>query len=113
MKIRLKYRLKGGKPARMDKKQGPITRIKKWLLKENQTENKPGKYRYMILVLCIGAAFMLASNILFKKQAAAPDLPAIKSTQSSQADVPAFGINKSTGNKAITDYEQEYESQLK
>jgi len=97
----------------MDKKQGPITRIKKWFLKENQAENKPGKYRYMILVLCIGAAFMLASNILFKRQAAAPDLPAIKSTQSSQADVPAFGINKSTGNKAITDYEQEYESQLK
>jgi stage III sporulation protein AG len=97
----------------MDKKQGPITRIKKWFLKENQAEHKPGKYRYMILVLCIGAVFMLASNILFKRQAAAPDLPAIKSTQSSQEDVPAFGINKSTGNKAITDYEQEYETQLK
>jgi stage III sporulation protein AG len=97
----------------MDKKQGPITRLKNWLSKENQSENKTGKYRYMILVLCIGAAFMLASNLLFKKSTAAPDLPAMKSTQSSQEDVAAFGSNKSTENKAITDYEREYESQLK
>jgi stage III sporulation protein AG len=97
----------------MDKNRGPITRLKQWLSKEDQSEKKAGKYRYMILVLCIGAAFMLASNLLFKKPTAAPDLPASKSTQSSQADVPAFGANKSSGNKAITDYEQEYESQLK
>ncbi|MDP4158082.1 MAG: stage III sporulation protein AG, partial [Bacillota bacterium] len=33
--------------------------------------------------------------------------------QSSGEDVPAFGISKSTGNKDITDYERQYESQLK
>jgi stage III sporulation protein AG len=112
MKKQLKFRLKGGTPTRMDKKQGPITRLKKWILKD-QPENKAGKYRYMILVLCIGAAFMLAGNIFYKRQAQAPSQPAVKMTQSSGEDVPAFGISKSTGNKDITDYERQYESQLK
>jgi stage III sporulation protein AG len=97
----------------MDKKQGPINRLKNWILKENQPETKAGKYRYMILVLCIGAAFMLAGNIFYKRQAQAPDQPAVKMSASGQEDVPAFGINKGSGNKAITDYEREYESQLK
>jgi stage III sporulation protein AG len=97
----------------MDKKQGPITSFKKWISKEDQPEKKAGKYRYMILVLCIGAAFMLAGNIFYKRQVQAPDQPAVKMTQSDQEDVPAFGLSKSTGNKDITDYERQYESQLK
>jgi stage III sporulation protein AG len=96
----------------MDKKQGPITRLKKWIIKD-QPENKAGKYRYMILVLCIGAAFMLAGNIFYKRQAQAPSQTAVKMTQPSGEDVPAFGLSKSTGNKDITDYEKQYESQLK
>jgi stage III sporulation protein AG len=96
----------------MDKKQGPITSLKTWFSKD-QSENKAGKYRYMILVLCIGAAFMLAGNIFYKRQAQAPDQPAIKMTQPGGEDVPAFGLNKNTGNKGITDYERQYESQLK
>lgn len=112
IKKRLKFRLKGGTPTRMDKKQGPITRLKT-LFSKDPSDNKAGKYRYMILVLCIGAAFMLAGNIFYKRQAQAPDQPAIKMTQSSGEDVPAFGLNKNTGNKDITDYERQYESQLK
>lgn len=96
----------------MDNNKGPFSWLKKWLSKEDTSEKKTGKYQYMILVLCIGAAFMLAGNILFK-QTASPDIPAGKTTQAAAQDVPAFGLKKSTGNKAITDYEREYESQLK
>jgi stage III sporulation protein AG len=97
----------------MDKKQGPITNFKKWISKEDQPENKAGKYRYMIIVLCIGAVFMLAGNIFYKRQAQTPNAPAAKMNQSSPQDVPAFGQNKSAENKDISSYEQQYESELK
>jgi stage III sporulation protein AG len=97
----------------MDNNKGPFSWLKKWLSKEDTSEKKTGKYQYMILVLCIGAAFMLAGNILFHKQTAASDIPAEKTIQTTAQDVPAFGLKKSTGNKAITDYEREYENQLK
>jgi stage III sporulation protein AG len=95
----------------MDNNKGPFSWFKKWLSKENTSDKKVSKYQYMILVICIGAAFMLAGNILFKKQTTTPDIPTISTTKAQ--DVPAFGLKKSSGNKAISDYEQEYESQLK
>jgi stage III sporulation protein AG len=97
----------------MNNNKGPFSWLKKWLSKGDTSEKKPGKYQYMILVLCLGAAFMLAGNILFKKQSAVGDIPAGKTTQTAAQDVPAFGLKKSSGNKAISDYEREYENQLK
>lgn len=97
----------------MDKNKGPFTWLKKLLSNDDQSEKRVGKYQYMILVLCIGATFMLASNILFKKQVVPPDVTAAKTTEEEASDVPAFGLNKGSGNKAITDYEREYETQLK
>lgn len=104
--------LKEGLTNRMNKNLRSFGRIKDWLSKEGQSEKKQGKYQYMIIVLCIGAALMLAGNLLFKKQTVS-DLPAMKMTPSSSEDVPAFGTKPGSGNKAISDYEQEYESQLK
>ncbi|MDP4085599.1 MAG: stage III sporulation protein AG [Bacillota bacterium] len=97
----------------MDKDKGPFTLVKKWISKGENPEKNASKLQYMLLVLCIGAAFMLAGNILLKKQTDVPATAAMKSTQSGGQDVPAFGIKKSTGNKAISDYESEYESQIK
>jgi stage III sporulation protein AG len=97
----------------MDNKKSPFSWLKKWLSKDGSSEKKAGKYQYMLLVLCIGAAFMLASNILFKKQNETTEIPAVKATETKAEDVPAFGFKKSSGNKAITDYEHAYESQLK
>ncbi len=37
-----------------------------------------GKYQYMILVLCIGAAFMLASNIFLKSNLTAQQYTCFK-----------------------------------
>lgn len=106
-------KLRGGKVNRMADHEGPFSKFKKWLSNGEKSRKKAGKYQYMILVLCIGAAFMLAGNILFKKQAAAPDLPAVKTTSTPSGDVPAFSIKKSSVNKSIADYEHEYELQMK
>ncbi|WHY90465.1 stage III sporulation protein AG [Neobacillus cucumis] len=97
----------------MDKKQGPLSWLKNLLKKDGSTNKKAGKYQYMLLVLCIGAAFMLVGNVLFKTDSAAPDVPAMKSDNQPASDVPAFGLGKSTGNKTIHEYEQAYEEQLK
>lgn len=97
----------------MDKNQGPWKDFKNWLLKDKQTGKKPGKYQYMIIVLCIGAAFMLAGNILMKKQPDGVDLQAMKTSPSNSANVPAFGSNDNSGNSEMAAYEKEYETQLK
>jgi stage III sporulation protein AG len=97
----------------MDNNKGPLTWLKKKLRLDGKEEKKPGKYQYMILVLCIGAAFMLAGNILFKKDTNPTSVPAVSGEKVASEDVPAFGLKKSSGNKAITEYEEKYENQMK
>lgn len=97
----------------MDKTQGPLAWIKKWLKLEDNSGKKPGKYQYMLLVLCIGAAFMLVGNIVFKSDSTSPAVPVATSGKGDSSDVPAFGLNKNSGNKAIAEYEEKYENQLK
>jgi len=97
----------------MDNNQGPISWLKKILKLEDKGEKKPGKYQYMLLVLCIGAAFMLAGNILFKKDSNPAAVPAATNDKAASEDVPTFGMKKSSGNKAIAEYEEKYENQMK
>ncbi len=97
----------------MDNNKGPLTWLKKILRLDGKEEKKPGKYQYMILVLCIGAAFMLASNILFKKDTNLASVPAAAGDKVASEDVPAFGVKKSSGNKFITEYEEKYQNQMK
>lgn len=99
--------------TRMDKNTGPFSWLKKRISMDGKSEKKAGKYQYMLLVLCIGAAFMLAGNILFKSKPEAQNIPATASGKTSASDVPAFGMKKSSGNNTITNYEQAYEEQLK
>jgi stage III sporulation protein AG len=105
--------LKGGLKRRMDNKQGPFSWLKKILKFDEKTEKKPSKYQYMLLVLCIGAAFMLVGNIVFKTDTSPTDIPASTNTKAEAEDVPTFGLKKSSGNKAIVEYEEKYEDQLK
>jgi stage III sporulation protein AG len=97
----------------MDNNQGPLSWLKKILKPENKGEKKPGKYQYMLLVLCIGAAFMLVGNIVFKGDSTTQAQPAATNEKIASEDVPAFGIKKSSENKAITQYEEKYENQMK
>jgi stage III sporulation protein AG len=101
----------------MDNNKGPVSWLKKWLKidekSDKKSDKKMGKYQYMILILCVGAAFMLVSNILFKSNSTSLDIPASSNTKQAVSDVAAFGQKKSSGNKTINDYEKSYESQLK
>jgi stage III sporulation protein AG len=97
----------------MDKKPGPLTWLKKWLKLGENGEKKPGKIQYMVLVLCIGAAFMLAGNILFKPNGDSSVVPASSSKTTDTEDVETFGMSKSSGNKTIAEYEEKYENRLK
>jgi stage III sporulation protein AG len=110
----LKFRLKGGLITKMDNnKQGPFSWLKKVLKTEGTSDKKTGKYQYMLVVLCIGAAFMIVGNVVFKKTPTTADVPVSTSEKVEAADVPAFGLNKGSSNKAVTAYEEKYESQLK
>jgi stage III sporulation protein AG len=97
----------------MDKVKGPFSMLKKLLNKDDNPDKKLSKTQYMILVLCLGAAFMLVSNMWFKNNQTAVSTSAVKSTDPSGEDVAAFGIKKNAGNEQISNYEKAYESKLK
>ena len=97
----------------MDNNKGPLSWLKNLLSKDENSEKKPGKYQYLILVLCIGAAFMVVSNVLFTGNSSPLDSPAIKNIAEDPEEVAAFGQNKNTDNKSISNYEESYEKQLK
>jgi stage III sporulation protein AG len=97
----------------MDKNQGPLSWLKKILKPEVKGEKKPGKYQYMLLVLCIGAAFMLVGNIVFKNNSTSQAVPASTSAKASSEDVPTFGLKNSTENKTVAQYEEKYETQMR
>lgn len=97
----------------MDKNQGPLSLLKKWLKMDDKSDRKPGKYQYMLLVLGIGAAFMLVGNIVFKSGPGTSAIPAATNEKADSADIPVFGANKDSGNNLIAEYEEKYEDQLK
>jgi stage III sporulation protein AG len=96
----------------MENQKGPFSWLKKITSKEEGSDKKKGKYQYMILVLCIGAAFMIVGNVLFADKSTPTANPAIKNVNEESDEVPAFGIKKDSSNRAITDYEEKYEKRL-
>jgi stage III sporulation protein AG len=97
----------------MNNNKGPLSWLKKILKPADKSEKKPGKYQYMLLVLCIGAAFMLVGNIVFKDNSTSLAETASTNSKAATEDVPAFGIKKSSENKTIAEYEEKYEYQMK
>jgi stage III sporulation protein AG len=97
----------------MNFSKGPVNLIKEWLSKENAQsppENKKGKkFQYFLIVLLLGVAFMLISD-LWK------DEPSVAVDQNLQEDekegIPAFGT-KQTKDSSMRGYEDQYENQLK
>lgn len=97
----------------MENNKGPFSWLKNILAKGETSDKKSGKYQYMILVLCIGAAFMIVGNVLFSDKSAPLDSKAVTSTQAEATDVETFSLKKDSNNKSIAGYEEEYEKQLK
>ncbi|MEK3991140.1 MULTISPECIES: stage III sporulation protein AG [Robertmurraya] len=94
-----------------NKDKGPITFLKNLFSKESPPEKKSSKYQYFLIVLLIGAAIMLASNLLINPSPSAIETAA--NAEKSSEDVETFGQKKIDGNEIIAAYEDHYENQLK
>jgi stage III sporulation protein AG len=97
----------------MDNNKGPLSWLKNLLPKSDHSEKRSVKYQYLILVLCIGAAFMIVGNVLLTGNSSPIDSPAIKNITEQPEEVAAFGQSKNSDNKSISNYEESYEKQLK
>ncbi|MEG9297336.1 stage III sporulation protein AG [Mangrovibacillus sp. Mu-81] len=97
----------------MNFSKGPVNLIKEWLSKENAQsppENKKGKkLQYFLIVLLLGVAFMLISDLWKKEPSVAVDQTFQEETNE---DAPAFGTNKQK-DSSMRSYEDQYENQLK
>src|SRR3954451_18997161 len=91
---------------------GPFSWLKNIVTKGGDTDKKAGKYQYMILVLCIGAAFMVVGNVLFSDKTSPVESQAVNSSQGQTEDVETFSLKKDSNNKTIAGYEDSYEKQL-
>lgn len=94
-----------------NKDKGPITFLNNLFSKESPPEKKSSKYQYFLIVLLIGAAIMLASNLLINPSPSAIETAA--NAEKSSEDVETFGQKKIDGNEIIAAYEDHYENQLK
>ncbi|MEH6991534.1 stage III sporulation protein AG [Neobacillus drentensis] len=97
----------------MENNKGPFSWLKNLVSKGETSDKRSGKYQYMILVLCIGAAFMIVGNVLFSDKSAPLDSKAVTTSQAETSEVEAFSLKKDSNNKTISGYEEEYEKQLK
>lgn len=91
---------------------GPFSWLKNIVSKGENSDKKTGKYQYMVLVLCIGAAFMIVGNVLFSDKTSPIESQAVSSSQGQTEDVETFSLKKDSNNKSITGYEETYEKQL-
>ena len=96
----------------MENNKGPFSWLKNIVSKGENTEKKAGKYQYMILVLCIGAAFMIVGNVLFSDKTTSNEIQAVNSSQGQTEDVETFGHKKDSNNKTIASYEESFEKEL-
>ncbi|MEH7178685.1 stage III sporulation protein AG [Neobacillus vireti] len=90
---------------------GPFSWLKNIVSKGENTDKKAGKYQYMILVLCIGAAFMIVGNVLFSDKTTPIESQEV-SSQAQTEDVETFGLKKDSKNKTIAGYEESFEKEL-
>lgn len=105
--------MKGGWRRKMNKDKGPITMLKDWLTKDKQSDKKPGKFQYLVIVLLFGAAIMLISNLMFKDDNP-NDLSVFNSGENNNVEEKeVFGQGDAVKNGTISDYEKSYEAQIK
>lgn len=93
----------------MSNKESFIQKLKS-LLSQSDSK-KPSKYQYFILVFVLGVAFMLISNLFTSEEQANNVFPVSSTTSEESTEV--FKQTKGGSNGSISDYEAEYENQLK
>lgn len=74
---------------------------------------KPSKYHYFILVFVLGVAFMLVSNLFANSPEQSQNAVTTTASTSSTEETEVFKQTKGETTDSISDYEAEYENQLK
>ncbi|THE11278.1 stage III sporulation protein AG [Bacillus timonensis] len=99
----------------MDKNKGMLNTIKGMFSgsKDGPPDKKGNKKnQYFLLLLAVGIAFMLISNLFSGDKPTSSVMPA-SSSEVSAKDEPAFGQQKDDLTMAISKYEDRYENELK
>jgi stage III sporulation protein AG len=81
--------------------------------KKRKKNVKPNKFQYLVLVLCIGAACILAGNSLFNSNKAVSTVSIANNKSTNSNIVSVSGSNKNSENNSILNEEQQYEDSLK
>ncbi|TMU86611.1 stage III sporulation protein AG [Bacillus sp. BHET2] len=93
---------------------GPLSALKEWLSKENANsppKNQKGKkLHYFLIVLLIGVAFMLISDLWSSDRGPEVAEPVSGGTQE---EIATFGSNQKEMDGSMIGYEDRYENQLK
>lgn len=86
----------------------------KGFLKKTDEAPKDKKYmNYLLIILAIGIAFMLISNLLPSPNQNKEAVQVFGSSNTVDKDAAVFGQKKTEGSNQIADYEAQYENQLK
>jgi stage III sporulation protein AG len=93
----------------MSNKESFIQKLKSLLGQSNS--KKPSKFQYFILVFVLGIAFMLISNLFTTEGNKNNALPTASTVTDESTE--AFKQTKGESTGSISDYEAEYENQLK
>ncbi|WP_412758776.1 stage III sporulation protein AG [Metabacillus fastidiosus] len=91
-------------------KQSFFQKMKQLLQKSDS--KKQGKYQYFVIVLVLGIAFMLISNLFSKQPGEDAALPVANPVENENTEVFKQTKNEEKGS-TIKDFENEYENQLK
>ncbi|WP_445490514.1 stage III sporulation protein AG [Niallia sp. 03133] len=97
----------------MDKDKGPISWLKRFITNGGEEGKKQGKVQYIIIVVLLGAAIMLVSN-LFMKENSSSNISAFSNTSNTDnAAQETFGQKSGETSGGITNYEEAYKDQIK
>jgi stage III sporulation protein AG len=84
-----------------------------WTQSSEETEKKKATpFSYVVVILLLGIAFMLVSNVIGEKNSTKMETMPVYENKGQQAE-PVFGQKRDTKAKTIAEYEERYEEQLK
>ncbi|PMC39570.1 stage III sporulation protein AG [Bacillus sp. UMB0899] len=95
----------------MSNKESFIDKLKSILGQSNS--KKPSKYHYFILVFVLGIAFMLVSNLFTNNHEQSQNAVQTSASTSTKEETEVFKQTNGEKTDSISDYEAEYENQLK
>lgn len=98
----------------MKNEKGPLSWLRQQLNRQNeQTNKKPSKYGYVLIVIVLGVGIMMASNLFTANQTGQTnDVQTVFTNKENTEDAEVFG-QKKTETKATRDYEIYLQNEMK